>query len=226
VIRTVVSDADYEQLAQVAQAQPTSFTPLYDFCDNILEDFNQLPTIIYRVLLSTMKMPGRLQIAFGANLLHPLISGKPPNYFICEPTQEDFESRLLPLKANAQSFAANAKIALILEHMFMYMFSQEAFTSTSTLRKAVETGIEARYGVHGTNRGRKGNAKEEQQAKELMEASSERLLGLLEMLEMTAEKPLHPMNGKRNPGVVSASLSFGSGSSLSPAPESDTGVDD
>jgi hypothetical protein len=203
-----------------------SFTPLYDFCDNILEDFNQLPTIIYKVLLSTMKMPGRLQIAFGANLLHPLVSGKPPNYFLYEPTQEAFELRLLPLKANTQSFAANAKIALILEQMFMYMISQDALTSTPALRRAIETGIEARHSVSGTGKGRKGNAEEEQQARKLMEVSSGRLLGLLEILEMATGKPPQPMNRKRNAITGSALLSFGSGSSLSAAPESDTEVDD
>jgi hypothetical protein len=217
---------DSDQLIQVAQALPTSFTPLYDFCDNILEEFNQLPTIIYKVLLSTMKMPGRLQIAFCANLLHPLISGKPPNYFLYEPTQEDLESRLLPLKANTQSFAANAKIAIILEQMFMYMFSNDALTSTSTLRKAIETGIDARHRVYGIHKGKKGYAEEEQQALDLMGASSERLLGLLEVLEMASGKAPQPVNRKRSAGAGSALLSFGSGSSLSPAPESETDVDD
>jgi hypothetical protein len=215
------------QLAQVAQALPKSFTPLYDFCDNILEDFNQLPTIIYQVLLSTLKMQGRLQIAFCTNLLHPLISGKPPNYFLYEPTQADFETRLLPLKAVTQSFAANAKISLILEQMFINMFSQDALASTPDLRKAIETGIEARHGVYGIGKGRKGNAEEEAQATELMEASSERLLGLLEVLEMNSGMQPQPTNrkGKANAGVGPALLSFGSGSSLSPAPESETEVD-
>jgi hypothetical protein len=215
-----------EQLAQVAQALPTSFTRLYDFCDNVLEDFNQLPSITYQVLLSTSKMPGRLHIAFCANLLHPLISGKPPNYFLYEPTQEDFEARLLPLKGNTQSHAANAKISLVLEQMFMYMFSEDALKSISTLRKAIETGIEARHSVLGTGRGKRGNAGEESQAKELLEASSERLLGLLEVLEMSAGKDPQSLNRKRNAGVGSTLLSFGSGSSLSPAPESETELDD
>jgi hypothetical protein len=173
-----------------------------------------------------MKMPGRLQIAFCANLLHPLISGKPPNYFLYEPTQEDLESRLLPLKANTQSFAANAKIAIILEQMFMYMFSNDALTSTSTLRKAIEIGIDARHRVYGIHKGKKGYAEEEQQALDLMGASSERLLGLLEVLEMASGKAPQPVNRKRSAGAGSALLSFGSGSSLSPAPESETDVDD
>ena len=215
-----------EKLAQAAQALPTFFTRLYDFCDNVLEDFNQLPTITYQVLLSTSKMAGRLHVAFCANLLHPLISGKPPNYFLHEPIQEDFESRLFPLKGSTQSFAANSKISLILEQMFTYMFSQDALTSTPTLRKGIETGIEARHSVLGTGRGKKGNADEESQAKELMEASSERLLGLLEVLEMSAGKEPQPLNRKRNASTGPAFLSFGSGSSLSPAPGSETELDD
>ncbi|KAF1831751.1 hypothetical protein BDW02DRAFT_649661 [Decorospora gaudefroyi] len=207
-------------LAQVALALPSSFTPFFDLCDNILEDFNQLPTITYAVLISTSKMPDRLQIASNANLLHPLISGKPPNYFLYEPTQSDFETKLFPLRGTTQSFALNAKISLVLEQMFMYMVDQDALTPTDKLRKAIETGIEARRGVHGTSRGAKGNPEEETQAKGLMEACAARLLGLLEVLEMAAGMAPQPK------GEAAAFLSFGTGSSLSPAPDSDTEGDD
>lgn len=178
----------------------------------------QLPTIIFQVLISTLQLPDHIKIAFHANLLLPLVSGSVPDYFRFDPAQDHFESKLLLLKATTQSFAANAKIALILEQMFMYMMGQNAISPSARLRKAMNTGIEARHGVYGTGRGKRGNAEEESKAKELMEASSDRLLGCLEVLELSAGQSTLPVQVK---GKMSAVLSFGSGSSLSPARESD-----
>ncbi|CAO2655510.1 Nn.00g043130.m01.CDS01 [Neocucurbitaria sp. VM-36] len=213
-------------LAQVAQALPAQFTTPSDFFDNVLEDFIQLPTIVFKVLLSTLAMPGPLQIAFNANLLLPLVSGSVPDYFRYEPTQEHFEATLLPLKGTTQSFAANAKISLILEQMVMYMMTQNALTPTESLRQAMETGIAARHSVYGTGRGKRGNAEEEEQAQGLMEATSDRLLGLLEVLEISTGKAPQPWTNKGKTGSIPTFPSFGSGSSLSPAPDSDTEVDD
>jgi hypothetical protein len=235
--------ANNEQLVKVAEALPALFTQLYDFCDNILEEFNQLPTIIFQVLLSTMKLPDQMQIrksssnyedfameeerfscnvqlAFNVNLLYPLISSEPPPFFIRHPTQQDFEEILL--KATTQSFAANAKISFILEQTFMYMMNENALIPNDALRKAMEAGIEARHKVWGSGKGKRGNVEEEDQAKELMKASSERLLGLLEVLEMAAGKPPQPSTTKGRVGAGLLLNSFGSGTSLSSAPESET----
>lgn len=175
-----------------------------------------------------MKLPDAMQVAFNANLLSPLISGKPPNYFVVTPTQEHFETKLLPLKGTTQSFAANAKISLILEQLFIYMMKQDALTPTKALRNAMETGIQARKGVYGTSKakGKKGTPQEEEQAKELIFACSERLLGLLEVLEMSAGMPPQVVQKKGQAGIAAAFLSFGSASSLSPAPESETETDE
>lgn len=136
--------------------------------------------------------------------------------------QEDFEEALLPLKGTTKSFAANTKISLILEQMFMYMMEQKALTPTDALREAMETGIEARHKVYGTGKGKRGNAEEEDQAKKLMQASSERLLGLLEVLEMAEGKSPQPMKEKARGGEGSLLVSFGSNLSLSSAPSSET----
>jgi hypothetical protein len=191
-----------------------------DFFDNILEDFIRLPTMHFNILLLTSKMPGLLQVAFCANLLLPLVSRGLPNYFHHEPTQQQFESTLLTLKATKQSFAENAKISLILEQMVIYMMSQDMLVATEALRKAVEYGIEARHSV----KGKKRNAEDEEQAKVLMEACSERLLDLLEVLEMAAGKPPQPLIVSGRNGAVFSS--FGSGSPLSSAPDSETDGDD
>lgn len=212
------------QLVRVAEALPAHFTPLFDLCDTILEDFNALPTVIFQVLLSTMKLPHKIRLAFTVNLLHPLITGKPPNYFIRQPTQEDFEEILLPLRGTTKSFAANAKISLILEQIVLRTMEQQLLKPTDALREAMESGIDARNKVFGTGKGKRGNAEEENIAKKLMHTSSERLLGLLEVLEMQHGKKPRPMQGnnkRRGGGERDLMVSFGSNlSSLSSPPSS------
>jgi hypothetical protein len=216
--------ANAYQLAQVSEALPRDFTTPSDFFDNILEEFIQLPTTLFEVLLSTLKLTGRLKVAFCANLLLPLVTGKVPDFFCSELTQEHLEQSLLALKSPSQSFAANAKISLILEQMFIYGMSQEVLRSSDALRCAMEAGIESRQSVYGTGRGKRGNAEEEAEGKAILEACSERLLGMLEILEMKDGIPLQPFKVKDTASAVFPS--FGSGSTLSTAPGSDTEEDD
>ena len=217
--------ANCGQLARVALALPTQFTTLSDYMDNVLEDFVQLPIFVFEVLLSTLRMPGLSQIAFCVNLLLPLVSGTLPAFLYDTPKQEHLESILLPIKGNTQSFAANAKISLILEQILLHVMSLDALKPTIGLRRAMESGIKARQSVYGIARGKKGNAAEEEDGEKVMKASSQRLLGLLEMLEIAADKPRQRLADGRKPNTVPVFLSFTSGSSLSPPPDSDTEVE-
>ncbi|KAG9189112.1 hypothetical protein G6011_05980 [Alternaria panax] len=209
-------------LVRVAEALPTQFTPLYDFCDTILEDFSALPAILFQILLSTTKLLPKIRLAFTVNLLHPLITGRPPNYFIRQPTQKDFEEILLPLRGTTKSFAASAKISLILEQMVLYMMEEQLLKPTDALREAMETGIDVRNKVDGTGKGKRGNAEEENTAKKLLQTSSERLLGLLEVLEMQAGKEPRTVETKRRGGERDLMVSFGSDLELSSAPSSES----
>jgi hypothetical protein len=179
--------------------------------------------MIFQILLSTLKLQGPPRLAFNTNLLLPFTSGKIPDYLQFEPTQAQFESIFLPLKGNTQSYASNAKISIIVEQMFLYMMDENALTSTASLRTTMEAGIKARKSVHGTGRGKKGNPEEEAQGVLLMEASSARLLSLLDMVEMAAGMP--PRTLKRKATAAATLLSFASGSSLSAVPTSDTEPD-
>ncbi len=194
--------------------------------DNVLEDFIQLPVLVFEVLLSTLQMPPSAQLPFCINLLFPLVSGTLPAFLYDKPTQEHFKSILLPLRGTTQSFAANAKISLILEQTLLHVMSRDALRSTTGLRRAMEDGIKARQSVYGTARGKKGNAEEEEHGEKVMKASSERLLGLLDILEITSGKaPQHP-SSSRKINTVPVFLSFTSSSSLSPPPSSDTEVEE
>lgn len=202
------------QLAQVAIKLPTHFTTLHDWFDNVVEDFRYLPTILFSVFLTSLTMPGPMKVMFLANLLLPLVNGTLPDYFRYDPTQEHFESILLPLHGKKQAFADNAKVSLILEQLFLLMVTDYSLKPTNEIKKAMELGIATRHSVHGTARGKKSNAGEEKQAKDLMEASSGRMLGMLEMLEIAAGKPTQKKADQEN----SAASSSISGSLLSSAP--------
>jgi hypothetical protein len=100
---------------------------------------------------------------------------------------------------------------------------QQLLKPTDALREAMESGIDVRNKVFGTGKGKRGNAEEENIAKKLMHTSSERLLGLLEVLEMQHGKKPQPMQGnkRRGGGERDLMVSFGSNlSSLSSPPSS------
>lgn len=206
-------------LAQVAQTLPAHFTKLGDYFDSLTEEF-RLPTIIFSILLSTSKLPDRTKISLSANLLLPFVTTRLPDYTSIEPIQSHFEEYILPRRATTQSYAANAKISLILEQMFMYMMSINSLEATDALREAVEIGVEERQSVYGTGGGKKGNAHEENQAKGIMSASSQRLLGLLEVLEIAAGKEPQPQpRGVERETTINLSQ-MSSLSDLSSPPES------
>lgn len=187
-------------LAQVSLELPTQFTKLSDLFDPITEEFTPLPTMMYSILLSTSRLPELEQAALNANLLLPLVTGQLPDFTQLEPTQMHLEQYLLPRRATTQSFAANAKISLIVEQIFLYMMNIKGLTATDALRTAVEKGITERNSVFGTAKGKKGNAAEEDVAKKMLEASAMRLSGMLEVLEISAGKPPQPSSRRKSEG--------------------------
>jgi hypothetical protein len=180
-------------LARIAEALPTRFTTLGDYFDPFTEEINNLPSFIFAVLLSTSRLPALSQTALNANLLLPLVPGRLPDYTQIEPEQAHLEEYLLPRRATTESYAKNAKVSLILEQVFTYMLNKKSLIASESLRTAVEKGIEARHSAIGIARGRKGNAEEEEQGKKIMEKSSQRLLGLLEVLEIASGLPPQPL---------------------------------
>jgi hypothetical protein len=203
-------------LVKVAQELPNIFTPLEDFCDTFTEGIRDAPTNVFAVWISTSRLPVDLQLALNGNLLLPLITSNLPNYFQGLPTQAQFETQLLPLNASSRRIPDKAKISLILEQMFLYMLSTDFLKPTEALRKAVESGIEARQNFLVSANSRKQNKEQEQQDMNIIETSSERLLSLLELLEISA--------GREPPPRKAMMLSFGS--PLSSAPESEIDEND
>jgi hypothetical protein len=201
-------------LGRVAQILPTQFG---DFFDIVTEEFLHLPTMFFSPVVSMGTLSRPLQMALNANLLLFLVHGGLPDL---QPTQSHLEDYLLPSRASTETYARNAKLSLIIEQMFMYMMSTQALEATDSLRKAVERGCEERGKVYGTGRIKKGDAAEEGHGRLMLQSSTDRLLGLLEILEISKGKPPQP----RRDASHSLSLSFTS--ELSSLPESDMEEDE
>ncbi|KAF2001831.1 hypothetical protein P154DRAFT_431876 [Amniculicola lignicola CBS 123094] len=215
-------------LVQVADHLPTQFTKTEDFYDNVTEEINTYPTYIFSTIVSTFHLQPLSRMALNSNLILPMTTTQLPNYSIPDllPNQTHLEVNLLPCRANTQSFATNAKISLVLEEMFMYMMNMKVLEATRSLRKSMEDGIQARQRVHGTGRGKKGNAKEEEQARGLLEQSSERLHGLLEVVEIAAGKQSQPRRKRVKSMSPVFTSSISSAMTLSSPERSDTEEDD
>jgi hypothetical protein len=207
-------------LVQVAEYLPKHFTTVEDTYDLLTEFFRPLPTILFGIFLTTSQLPLSSQIALNANLLLPLLSSRLPNYSLLSASQADLEEYFLPCGAATHSYAANAKIALVLESMFRLLMETDSLEASNSLRQAVEAGIDARNIPYGSASRKKGNVHEEAQAKELTELSNERLLGLLEILEIAAGKPTHLRSTSIDDLPMTSSLS--SAMSLSSETEEDT----
>ena len=132
---------------------------------------------VLNVLVTTSRLHPADQVAINVTLLTALTSEKYINYTATTPKQEELERFLLPLCT--KSLAANAKVSLILEQIVMYMMDRDLLQPNENLRSAMEIGIKER----STAKGKKTNLEEEEQGEALLEMSSERLRGLLAVLD-------------------------------------------
>lgn len=141
-------------------------------------------------------------------LLRPILSGDAPVYNANYLTREDLIAFYLPFPASSTSAADNAKVSVVIEGLLRLLWGQGLLDDTpddsspkrrarngrpaeksgkvNKLREAVERGIAARKDKVGTeSRKRKAGAaaEEDELAREVLEASSNRMLALLDMIE-------------------------------------------
>ncbi|OCK84926.1 hypothetical protein K432DRAFT_319242 [Lepidopterella palustris CBS 459.81] len=206
-------------IADVALAVPKLFTNIEDLFDLYTEFFRPLPTSTFGCLLSTSKLPSAAQIMLNVNLLLPLLASNFPRHITTLPAQEHLERYFLPFPAINHSYADNAKISLILESILMQMMDSNALEPTDGLKAAILAGVAAREKkACGDARRKKGRGNEEDWAKEIMQMSKERLLGLLDILELATSPPSGSMDDNSNPQIegqsspLSSAISMPSGS--------------
>ncbi|KAL1594625.1 hypothetical protein SLS60_010386 [Paraconiothyrium brasiliense] len=174
-------------LSKVARELPDHFTSVEGLFDTLALQLRYFPVSLLHLLITTSRLSSADQVALNVTVLTALSTEKYINYTNATPTQGELERLLLPQRARTHSFADNAKVSLLLEQVFMNMMEPVQLQPTEALRAAVESGIKERNSV----KGRKENPDEEEVGEASLVTSSERLRGLVDVLEMmTGEMPV------------------------------------
>ncbi|PSN73424.1 hypothetical protein BS50DRAFT_481739 [Corynespora cassiicola Philippines] len=173
-------------LAEVSETMEMEFASPSVYFDDLTDEIRSLPTIMFELLLSTSQLPIGSQIALNANILLPFVSEQLPDYTKQKLCQEDLEKMFLPIRANSHSFAANAKVSLVLEQLFSHMMREGLLQPSKRLHQSLDRGVNSREKVQGSAKGKKGGDQEELSAKTVLEESSMRLRGLWEILQVAA----------------------------------------
>ncbi|KAF2493231.1 hypothetical protein BU16DRAFT_563404 [Lophium mytilinum] len=174
---------------------PAPFSTADDLFDLYTEFLRPLPTSVFSIFLSTSKLDPAAQSRLNTTLLIPLLLTNPSEYYPL-PNQSQFEEHYLPFAANTHSYGDNAKISLIFESIFIQMMKNDALQPSKGLRVAVENGVAARQAqAYGDARRKQHRTSEEAVAKDILKLSQERLLGLVEILELSSDDlPSLPSN--------------------------------
>ncbi|KAF2449142.1 hypothetical protein P171DRAFT_480250 [Karstenula rhodostoma CBS 690.94] len=185
-------------LSKVARALPNNFTSIEGLFDTFTLQLRYLPVFALSLLITTSRLSPLDQVALNVTVFTALTSEKYINYTDSTPTQDEFEQLLLPYRARTQSFAENAKVSLVLEQVFMSMMERLHLQHTEALQAAVDAGIKERSNV----KGKRDNPVEEEVGEALLMTSSERLRGLMQMLNaMTGEMPIRESPRKKRPRI-------------------------
>lgn len=180
------------QLSKVARELPTHFTSAEGLFDTIATQLSYFPVSILNLLTTTSRLSLDDRVVLNVTVLTALTSERYINYTVATPKQDELEQFLLPHRARKQGFADNAKVSLLLEQLLMYMMERDLLRSTEALNEAVEAGIAERSKV----KGKRDHMEEEEVGEMLLDASSERLRGLLKLLSMTTEQGNDPPKAK------------------------------
>lgn len=172
------------KLVKVARQLPRHFTSTEGLFDTLTIPVKYFPVPVLHVLTTTSRLLPDEQLALNITLATTLASTKYTIYPDSPPTQPELEESLLPLSSGKYDITASAKISILLEQVVMSMMDKDLLETNQSLRDAVEDGIEQRIGV----KARKNKTDEEEQSKVLLERSSERLRGLLELLNIATDK--------------------------------------
>jgi len=170
---------------------PDVFTGLEDLFDLYTETLRALPLNVFAQFLSTLQLPASTLCGLLCNLLIPYLTCAPTKLDIFDLSQDDLVSYFLPVAANVSSNSDNAKISLLLEALLMNMMSEGKLNIDRRFGDTVEEGIRARKekAIGDARRKGKENKVVEAEARKALEKSAERIMAILEILEMGAVNP-------------------------------------
>lgn len=178
--------ADRKQLARVAGAPSNAFTDLEDLFDLFTESFRGLPLPAFTQFIATFRLPHETLNALLVNLLIPYIPSAPKKLNIFSTSQETLVNSFLPYSANVNSSVDNAKMSLVIETLLSSMMSEGRLKADEQLSNAVVEGNNNRKkkAIGDARRKFKGRKEAEAEARRELEMSSERILAILDILDM------------------------------------------
>jgi len=174
-------------LARFCSFHPDYFNDTEDLFDLFTEFLKPLPLTIFSALVLPSKryLDTHLQASLDQMLLRPLLASSAPKYDENSLTQQDFQNHFAPHAANSTSVVENARVSLLVEDLMRLLWTEGGLQSSKNLRKAVEAGIKARKEKSEGDGRRKteSKAREEEDAMMVLEASGERMVCMLEMIQ-------------------------------------------
>ena len=167
---------------------PDVFTGLEDLFDLYTESLRALPLNVFAQFLSTLQLPADTFCGLLCNLLIPYLTCTPKNLDIFDLSQYDLVDYFLPASANVNSNSDNAKMSLLLEAILMNMMNEGKLHIDQRFGDIVEEGIKTRKekAIGDARRKGKGSKAVEAEARKELENSAERIMAILEILEMGA----------------------------------------
>jgi hypothetical protein len=167
---------------------PDVFTDLEDLFDLYTESLRGLPLNVFAQFLSTLQLPTNTLCGLLCNLLMPYLTCTPKNLNIFDLSQDDLVNHFLRVPANVNTNSDNAKMSLLLEALLINMMNEGKLRIDRRFGDIVEEGIRVRKekAIGDARRKVKGNKVVEAEARKELEMSAERIMAILEILEIGA----------------------------------------
>jgi len=173
---------------KAADALPDVFTGLEDLFDLYTESLRPLPLKVFAQFLSTLQLPVDALCGLLCNLLIPYLGCTPKKLNIFDLSQDDLVGHFLLASANVSGNSDHVKVSLLLEALLINMMSEGKLHIDQRFGDVVKQGIRTRNEKAIGDARRKGKESRviEAEARKELENSAERIMAILEILEMGA----------------------------------------
>lgn len=173
-------------LVRLCSQAPQVFLDTEDLFDLSTEFIKPLPLAVFQqfVLPSKAYLDIHAASSLSQTLLRPLLANTAPAYDANALTQTDFDNHYAGFAANVTSVIDNAKVSLLVESLLRLLWQHGDLIDSRVTCNRVELGIAERRTKASWDGRRKTGVKalEEEQALQVLTASSKRMMQILDML--------------------------------------------
>lgn len=185
----------FSLLSAACHYLPDPFAPLDELYDKFATSVRGLPLDMFRLFIQSHTTPlhNDVYVSLLRYIIDKLLPTSPDPRSVDPETDARhgvsvpiLERCFLPFAANKIFVEDNAKLSLVLEHMFRFLWTICDMKYSPTLRVAIEKGIKARNEktkAKKNSRGNVGGGPTEQAARQILDNSSQNLEILLDLLD-------------------------------------------